>query len=231
MIMCEGCKGIIEPSKYGGWRHVGGADVNPFVQVQCLEKGRPLPTGIRLLFVRVYSMTCNETLTITRYEVCPDSDVAGFIDLSSIRRGDESGYFEIATTTLKGTTLTRLRTGLVASRKYLRSATIQRELQSEGIAVGKQRGNFNGCHPALSIERALELRKRIAAGEPKSKLAKELNISRESLYKTYCGATEHYPRKSTEKKVEAATKTRLQPKVDVDTFRKRLMAVMKEGKE
>jgi DNA invertase Pin-like site-specific DNA recombinase len=57
-----------------------------------------------------------------------------------------------------------------------------RERQREGIALAKQRGVYRGRKKALSPEQALRLRERVAAGEPKAKLARELGISRETPY-------------------------------------------------
>lgn len=58
-----------------------------------------------------------------------------------------------------------------------------KERQREGIAVAKAKGNvYRGRVPSLSRERAAVLRSRVAAGEPKAKLAREFGISRASLY-------------------------------------------------
>jgi DNA invertase Pin-like site-specific DNA recombinase len=56
------------------------------------------------------------------------------------------------------------------------------ERQREGIALAKARGAYRGRSKALSTERAAELRERVAAGEQKAGLARELGISRETLY-------------------------------------------------
>lgn len=56
------------------------------------------------------------------------------------------------------------------------------ERQREGIAAAKQRGVYTGRKPALTPERARELRERAAAGEQKSLLAKEFGVSRETVY-------------------------------------------------
>lgn len=56
------------------------------------------------------------------------------------------------------------------------------ERQREGIALAKQRGAYRGRKKALSVEQATELRRRVAAGEQKAKLAREFSISRETLY-------------------------------------------------
>lgn len=57
-----------------------------------------------------------------------------------------------------------------------------RERQREGIALAKQRGVYRGRKKALTPEQVLRLRERVDAGEPKAKLARELGISRETLY-------------------------------------------------
>jgi DNA invertase Pin-like site-specific DNA recombinase len=56
------------------------------------------------------------------------------------------------------------------------------ERQREGIAAAKQRGVYTGRKPALTEEQARQLRERAAAGERKSKLAKEFGVSRETVY-------------------------------------------------
>ncbi|GIG41944.1 recombinase family protein [Cellulomonas phragmiteti] len=67
-----------------------------------------------------------------------------------------------------------------AFAEFERSLILER--QREGIAAAKQRGVYTGRRPALTPERAQQLRDRAAAGEQKSALAKEFGISRETLY-------------------------------------------------
>ena len=57
-----------------------------------------------------------------------------------------------------------------------------RERQREGIALAKQRVAYRGRKKALSPEQAAELRHRVKAGARKAPLARELGISRETLY-------------------------------------------------
>jgi DNA invertase Pin-like site-specific DNA recombinase len=57
-----------------------------------------------------------------------------------------------------------------------------RERQKEGIALAKQRGVYRGRKNSLSAEQVIELRARAAAGEPKAALARELGVSRETVY-------------------------------------------------
>lgn len=57
-----------------------------------------------------------------------------------------------------------------------------RERQREGIALAKQRGAYRGRKKALSADVVAELRRRVAAGEKKAEIARDLGISRETLY-------------------------------------------------
>jgi DNA invertase Pin-like site-specific DNA recombinase len=59
-----------------------------------------------------------------------------------------------------------------------------RERQREGIALAKLRpGTYAGRKRSLSSAQAADLRRRVAAGEPRTALARELEISRQTLYR------------------------------------------------
>jgi DNA invertase Pin-like site-specific DNA recombinase len=57
-----------------------------------------------------------------------------------------------------------------------------RERQREGIALAQQRGAYRGRKKTLTPERAAELVQRAANGIPKSVLASDYGISRETVY-------------------------------------------------
>jgi DNA invertase Pin-like site-specific DNA recombinase len=57
-----------------------------------------------------------------------------------------------------------------------------RERQAEGIALAKARGAYRGRKRSLTPGQVEALRSRVAAGEPKAGLARELGISRQTLY-------------------------------------------------
>lgn len=57
-----------------------------------------------------------------------------------------------------------------------------RERQMEGIALAKKRGAYKGRKRCMTFEQAAEMKIRIANGEAKSHVAKDLGISRETLY-------------------------------------------------
>jgi len=57
-----------------------------------------------------------------------------------------------------------------------------KERQREGIAIAKQRGAYRGRRKALTPDQVDQLRAGAAAGQPKALLARELGISRETVY-------------------------------------------------
>jgi DNA invertase Pin-like site-specific DNA recombinase len=60
--------------------------------------------------------------------------------------------------------------------------TLLRERQREGIALAKQRGAYRGRKRALNMEQIGEVKRRIAAGEQKARVARDMGISRETVY-------------------------------------------------
>lgn len=57
-----------------------------------------------------------------------------------------------------------------------------RERQQEGIALARLRGAYGGRKKKLSADQVGELRRRVADGEHKTKLAREFGIGRTTLY-------------------------------------------------
>jgi DNA invertase Pin-like site-specific DNA recombinase len=57
-----------------------------------------------------------------------------------------------------------------------------KERQREGIELAKTRGAYKGRKPVLSQDQRFLLQQQVAAGANKSQLAKELGVSRETLY-------------------------------------------------
>lgn len=55
--------------------------------------------------------------------------------------------------------------------------------QAEGIKLAKQKGVYKGRSKCLKPEQAEEARARVAAGVPKSRVAKDLGVTRQTLYK------------------------------------------------
>ena len=57
-----------------------------------------------------------------------------------------------------------------------------RERQKEGIVLAKAKGLYRGRKPKLSAEHIEELKSKVAAGIPKAKVARDMKISRATLY-------------------------------------------------
>ena len=57
-----------------------------------------------------------------------------------------------------------------------------KERQREGIALAKKRGAYRGRKKTLSQEALARRRERLAANVSKAQLARELGISRQTLY-------------------------------------------------
>ena len=57
-----------------------------------------------------------------------------------------------------------------------------RERQKEGQIAARVKGKVPGRKKSLSPEQVTELKARVAANEPKAKIARDLGISRETLY-------------------------------------------------
>ena len=57
-----------------------------------------------------------------------------------------------------------------------------RERQREGIALAKKRGAYKGRKKCLSLEDIETLKSRVTSGERKTSIARDLGISRETLY-------------------------------------------------
>lgn len=71
-------------------------------------------------------------------------------------------------------------TMLAAFAQFERS--LIRERQREGIAIAKSKGVYKGRKPSLTLPQVESLRQRAAAGEKKAAIARDLGISRETLY-------------------------------------------------
>ncbi|UVL63786.1 recombinase family protein [Pseudomonas sp. B21-032] len=60
---------------------------------------------------------------------------------------------------------------------------VAREKQAAGIAAAKNRGSYSGRKKKLSDNQVVSLIDRAGAGESKSKLARDFDISRQTLYR------------------------------------------------
>lgn len=75
-----------------------------------------------------------------------------------------------------------LLTMLGAVAEFLRAHNL--ENQREGIAKAKQAGKYKGRKRALSPDQLAAAQVRVAQGEPKAAIARDLDISRDTLYQS-----------------------------------------------
>lgn len=57
-----------------------------------------------------------------------------------------------------------------------------RERQREGVALAKQRGAYKGRKKVFSAQEVANLKQRVAGGESKAQVARDLGVSRETIY-------------------------------------------------
>ena len=60
--------------------------------------------------------------------------------------------------------------------------SLVRERQIEGIAIAKQAGAYKGRKREMTDERIAEIRQRVTNGDKKAVIARDMKISRETLY-------------------------------------------------
>ena len=58
-----------------------------------------------------------------------------------------------------------------------------KERQKEGIELAKKKGLYKGRKKCLNSEQVFSIQERISTGVPKAKIARDLGISRETLYR------------------------------------------------
>jgi len=93
----------------------------------------------------------------------------------------------VAKTTVSATVGEVPATVPIRIKKYVSEAVLKatsdyKERQREGLALAKKRGAYQGRKRTLTTVQAVVLLQRIAAGESKTKLAKELGVSRNTVY-------------------------------------------------
>lgn len=76
----------------------------------------------------------------------------------------------------------QLMLGVLGSFAEFERAII-RERQSEGIALAKKAGKYTGRKKALTPAQVEQARHRVAAGESKTQIAKDLGVGRATLYR------------------------------------------------
>jgi len=60
-----------------------------------------------------------------------------------------------------------------------------RERQAEGIAIAKRNGVYVGRKPSLKPEQLKEIQLKLDAGVPRSRIAKDYSVSRQTIYSAF----------------------------------------------
>ena len=60
---------------------------------------------------------------------------------------------------------------------------LSKERQKEGVQIAKANGVYKGRKQEMTSERIVEIKGRIESGEAKAKIAKDMKISRDTLYR------------------------------------------------
>lgn len=108
-----------------------------------------------------------------------------------------------------------------------------RERQREGITKAKARGAYKGRKPSLNPAQIADLRNGAEKGVPKTVLARDYGISRESVYRYLAGRPKPLPFEEvmTDIGLSDAEKSRLRAQVDaaIGTHRTKLVAANPPG--
>lgn len=94
-----------------------------------------------------------------------------FVDNPALNTGTPQGEFMLT---------------ILAAVAQLERATI-RERQAEGIALAKKKGTYDRV-PKLDPEQIADARQRISEGVPKAKVARDMGVSRQTLYSALNGS-------------------------------------------
>nr|WP_191280402.1 recombinase family protein [Nocardioides flavus (ex Wang et al. 2016)] len=87
----------------------------------------------------------------------------------------------------EGDSMSRLLLGIFASVAEFERATI-RERQREGIEIAKAQGKYRGRARALNPEQVEQAKTLVATGVAKAKVARDLGVSRQTLYNALAAA-------------------------------------------
>lgn len=95
----------------------------------------------------------------------------------SVRFVKENLTFDAATNDPRATLLFSI---LSSFAQFERS--IAKERQREGIAIAKAKGKYKGGTKSLTATQVEDIKQRVIAGIPRARIAKDMGISRQTLY-------------------------------------------------
>jgi DNA invertase Pin-like site-specific DNA recombinase len=179
-----------------GYVRVSSADQNEARQVEAL-------TGVQRLFVDKLSGKNTERPALTEMlAYVREGDTVRVGSLDRLARNLDDLRRLVTELTAKGIRVEFIKEGLTftgedsAMSRLLLSVmgafaeferSLIRERQAEGIAVAKANGVYKGRKPALTAAQVAEARQRVDQGIPKAVVARDLGVSRQTLYTALSG--------------------------------------------
>lgn len=179
-----------------GYVRVSSADQNEARQVEALA-------GVERLFKdKVSGKNTERPALIELLSYVREGDAVRVASLDRLARNLDDLRRLVTELTDKGVRVEFIKEGLTftgednAMSKLLLSVmgafaeferSLIRERQAEGIAVAKANGVYKGRKPALSAEQVAGARQKVADGIPKAAVARELGVSRQTLYAALSG--------------------------------------------
>ena len=189
-------RGLEVTGQIVGYVRVSSLSQNEARQVEALN-------GVERLFIDKVSGKNTERAALTELlAYVREGDTVRIASLDRLARNMRDMLALVETLTDKGVTvefvkenltfngqansMSRMLLGIFASIAEWERATI-RERQAEGIAIAKAKGVYKGRRPALTVEQVAEARRRVAEGVAKAKVARDLGVSRQTLYAALAG--------------------------------------------
>lgn len=180
-----------------GYVRVSSTDQNPQRQIETL-------TGCDRLFTDKVSGKNTERPALTELlGYVREGDTVRVASLDRLARNMRDMLELVETLTGKGVTvefvkesltftgqdssMSQMLLGIFASIAQWERATL-RERQREGIAVARAAGKYKGRARALSPEQVEQARSLVATGVAKAKVARDLGVSRQTLYNALAAA-------------------------------------------
>lgn len=179
-----------------GYVRVSSAEQNEARQLEVLE-------GVDKLFIDKISGKSTDRPRLTELlEWVREGDTVRVASLDRLARNLDDLRRLVAGLTGAGVRVEFLKEGLTftgedsAMSKLLLSVmgafaeferSLIRERQAEGIALAKAKGVYKGRAKTLKPEQVQAARERIATGVPKAQVARELSVSRQTLYSALSG--------------------------------------------
>jgi DNA invertase Pin-like site-specific DNA recombinase len=174
-----------------GYVRVSSADQNEARQVEALS-------GVERLFTDKVSGKSTERPALAEMVAyVRDGDTVRVASLDRLARNLDDLRRLVTELTAKGVRVEFAKEGLTftgedsAMSRLLLSVmgafaeferSLIRERQAEGIAIAKANGVYRGRKPALTAEQVAEARQRVSDGISKARIARDLGVSRQTLY-------------------------------------------------